>query len=91
MNIAKQHESFTLTDSTDTFEMHGNVTYEVSGGLNIHFRIFNFDDEDLLICSYSKYPDTAQVTFSISASDENRDELTPYVNAVVAYVLEQLK
>ena len=88
MEITKQTESFNLKDTTDLYEINGNINREVSGSLNIHFSITNTTGEHLGDCHYHKYNDVSNINFSINCSEVNREEITEYADTLIDSILE---
>ena len=91
MKITKQSETFVFTDSTEAFEMRGDVTSEATWPLNLHLNVTRVDGDRMGDCSYSKYCESDSINFNVSSSEENCDELTAYANTVIDTVLEHLK
>lgn len=91
MEIIKQNESFTLKDTTETFEMIGSANREVSGSLNLHFNVNKVGGERVGEGHYNKYGETSDVNFGVNCSEENRDELLAYADTVVDSVLAYFK
>jgi hypothetical protein len=87
MNIVKYNESFTITDSTDKFEIKGDIARSMSGSLNIRFNVNTITGEYFGDCHYNKYAENNTVNFSINCPEENRDEFTEYVNTIINSVL----
>lgn len=91
MEIIKQSESFNLKDNTETLEMSGSISREVSGSINIHFNVTKVGGERVGDCHYNKYGEAGESNFSVNCSEENRDELMNYADSVIDSVLEHLK
>lgn len=91
MEIIKQNESFILKETTEAFEMNGNVNHDVSGSLSLHFNVNNLNGERVGDCHYSKYVEAGDVNFGVNCSEENRDNLIAYADTVVDSVLEYFK
>lgn len=91
MEIIKQTESFNLKDKNEVFEMTGNVSREVSGSLNVHFSVNKVEGEYVGDCNYNKYGEENPINFSVNCSEEHRDELTAYADAVIDEILEHFK
>ena len=88
MEIIKQTESFNLKDTTDLYEINGNINREISGSLNIHFSIKNITGEHLGDCHYNKYNESPNVNFSINCPEINREEITEYTDTIIDSILE---
>ena len=91
MDIVKQNETFALQDTTEAFEMKGTATYEVAGGLTIHFNLVNPEGEYFGDCSYYKYADGDRTNFNLNVAEARRVELSEYADSVITSMLEYLK
>lgn len=87
MEITKQNETFNLKDSTEMFEINGNVSRDVSGSINIHFSINKSNGEHIGDCHYNKYSENSNINFGVNCSEANRDEVTEYADGIVDAVL----
>lgn len=83
MEINKQNEIFTLTDSTIDFEINGTISHNVDGALNIHFNITNHLGDFIGECHYDKYDSVGMVNFQINCSEAYRQTVTDYMNTVI--------
>lgn len=88
MKIAKQNETFNLTDTTEVFEMYGSASQDVNGSLNINFQINKVGGDYLGDCHYNRYAESANVNFGLNCSEENRAEFTAYADSVIDFVLD---
>ena len=91
MEIVKHSEIFNLTETTELFEISGNVSCEVSGGMNIHFTVSKLGGEHLGNCHYNKTKDSADVNFGVNCPEEVREDLTVCADAIISSVLEKLE
>lgn len=87
MEIIKQNETFNLEDTTDKFEMQGNVSVEVSGSLSIHFNVKNLSGERIGDCYYHNHDRSKGINLGISCSEEHREDLSAYVDYVIDSIL----
>jgi hypothetical protein len=87
MEIVKQNETFVLSDVTDSFVMNGFVTYDEQGSADIHFNLQNVNEEHLGTVYYTKTANDSVVNFNINCSEDNRNNLTAYVNTLIPEVL----
>ena len=91
MNITKLTENFSLIESTDAFEMNGNITRESNGNLNVYFTMARPGGDVVGDCHYNKYGENTNVNFGVNCPEANRDEVTAYADTVIDSVLEYLK
>lgn len=91
MEILKQNETFTLKDTTEVYEMNGNVSRDFMGTLNVNFSVTNLEGERVGDCYYNKYTDADVIHFNINCPENNRKELTAYAESVVDSVLVHLE
>lgn len=91
MEIIKQTENFTLTETTDAYKSAGSITNSASGQLNVHFTINKVEGDYLGDCYYNRQSETNAASFSISCPEENRAELTTYAVGLVDSVLDYFK
>lgn len=91
MEILKQNETFTLKDTTDVYEMNGNVSRDFMGTLNVNFSVTNLEGERVGDCYYNKYTDADTIHFDINCPESNRKALTAYAESVIDSVLEYIE
>jgi hypothetical protein len=91
MEITKLNEIFSITDSTDVFEMVGSISSETSGTLNIHFSVNRISGEHLGDCSYNKYVIEGALNLTLNCLEENREEFSTYANSIITNVLNHFK
>lgn len=87
MEITKQNETFTLTETTDVYEIKGNISRDNNGSLNVHFSFNKIDGEFVGDGHYSKYADNERVNFGVNCPEEIREEIAECADLVVDSVL----
>jgi hypothetical protein len=88
MQIVKQNETFNFKDTTELYEIAGNVSKDLNGSLNIHFTINKIGGEYLGDCHYNKYNEANNVNFGVNCAEEHRDALIEYADTVIDHLLE---
>jgi hypothetical protein len=88
MKITKQSETFSLSDTTELFEMSGSASQDINGSLHINFSVNKVGGEYVGNCNYSKYADASNVNFGVNCPEEAREEFTTYADSVIDFMLE---
>ena len=91
IEITKQNENFTLTETTDLYEIKGNVSRDAAGSLNLYFNINTLEGNYIGDCHYSVYAENNTVNFGVNCSEVNREQVTTYADAVIDSVLAHFK
>lgn len=87
MEITKQNESFSLTDTTDVYSVNGNISKDVNGTLNVWLNVNTLEGERVGDCNYNKYQENSDVNFGLNCREEVREELAAYANTAIASIL----
>lgn len=87
MEITKQNESFSLTDTTDVYSVNGNISKDVNGTLNVWLTVNTLEGERVGDCSYHQHSENSDVNFGLNCREEVREELVAYANTAIAHVL----
>ena len=91
MEITKQNENFTLTETTEVYEIRGNISRDSAGSLNIHLNISTLDGGHVGDAHYNSYVENDRVNFGVTCSEEIREEVTACADTVIDSVIEHFK
>lgn len=91
IELTKQNETFTLKETTDSYEIRGSITHEASGALNVYFNVNTLDGTYLGECRYSTYTDSNTMNFDVNCLSENREAVIAYTSSVIEEIVEHFK
>lgn len=91
MEITKQNENFTLTETTEVYEIRGSISRDSAGSLNIHFSINKLDGDYIGDAHYNSYVENDHVNFGVTCSEEIREEITACADTVIDSVIKYFK
>ena len=88
MDIIKTGESFTLKDTTDLFEINGNINKDVNGSINVNFSINKIEGDYVGDVHYHKYGESESTNFGVNCKEADRTTIVAYADTLIASVLE---
>lgn len=91
MEITKQNENFTLTETTEVYEIRGSISRDGAGSLNIHFNISKLDGDHVGDAHYNSYAENDRVNFGVTCAEEIREEITACADTVIDSVINHFK
>ena len=87
MEIVKTGESFTLKDTTDLFEINGNINRDLSGSINVNFSINKKEGDYVGDGHYYKYGESDSTNFGVNCKEEDRTTIIAYADTLIDSIL----